>query len=817
MPGKKGNREVSSGSQDRFLSILESLEAIVYVADMETYELLFLNGYARNLFGDVVGQKCWEVLQKGQFGPCPFCSNPKLLRPNGKAAGTVIWEFQNTVNGRWYECRDKAVRWEGGRWARLEIATDISDRKIAEAGILERDRIARLEKEIARSVVGEESLPAMLQRCAEALVGHFDAAFARIWTINRKEEVLELQASAGLYTHLDGEHGRIPLGEFKIGKIAQLKVPHITNQVVGDPSIHDQEWARREGIVSFAGYPFVLGGKCSGVMALFGKAPLEETVLKALSSVADVISLGIERKESEASIHAALAFQEAIENSISAGVAAFDMQGRILYVNQALCTMVGWSEGELLGYSPPFPYWLPEEEEKQRRILTAALHGEAPSQGRERRFRRKGGEPFPVWVTFAPLKSREEQVIGWVESVTDISQQKQMEETLLKVRNLESIGTLAAGIAHDFNNLLTAIMGNISLAEMSLSSTSSSAERLADAVDSCLKAKELTARLLTFSRGGEPLRKRIDPAPLLRESCRFALAGSAVTLDDAGISSSRLVEVDENQIRQVVQNIVLNAREVMSEGGILTVTLQDVELAAEEVFPLSPGAYVRIELSDEGEGILDEDIDKIFDPYYSTKEMGIKKGMGLGLAIAHSIIEKHGGAITVTSKVGEGTTFLIYLPALHPAEPVVQNREVGEEKTVHKRILVMDDDARVRETSKEILEKLEYDVTAAVDGEEALACYQEAVRQARPFAVVILDLTVPGGKGAQWTLKALRKFDPAVKAILVSGYMNDPLREDYRQKGFDGVLTKPYRVGELKDLLDRILSQDPEGLRGAGI
>lgn len=815
VPEKKGSKEAPPGFHVQLLSILNNLEAIVYVADMETHELLFLNHYAHKLFGDGVGKKCWKTLQNGQSGPCSFCTNPKLLKPDGSPGKTEIWELQNTVNNQWYECRDKAIPWKNGRWARLEIATDITNRKAVETEILERDRIARMEKEIARCVAGEENLSAMLQGCAEALVRHFDVAFSRIWTCNRQENVLELQAGAGLHTHLDGGHSRIPLGEYKVGKIAQLKTPHITNQVGGEALISDPEWIRREGIVSFAGYPLILGGKCSGVVALFGKKPLGETVLRALSSVADVISLGIERKESEASVHAALAFQEAIENSISAGVAAFDMQGRVLYVNQAFCTMVGWSESELLGNSPPLPYWPPEEEDRNRQILTDALRGKAPAQGRDRRFRRKGGEIFPAWVTFAPLKNRTEQVIGWVESVADISQRKQMEETLLKVRNLESIGTLAAGIAHDFNNLLTAIMGNISLAEMNLPPASSPAERLADAVDSCLKAKDLTARLLTFSRGGEPFRQRMELSSLLRESCRFALAGSAVTLDDTGVGDCRLVEIDENQVRQVIQNIVLNAREAMPEGGKLTVTLKDVEPAANEVFPLPPGYYVRIDIVDTGTGMYEKDLEKIFDPYYSTKEMGTVKGMGLGLAIAHSIIEKHGGTVLAASKIGEGSTFSIYLPAIYSARSV-QSSGIQEATATPKRVLVMDDDVRVRETSQEILQQLGYEVEVAEEGGEALASYNEALESNRPFELVILDLTVPGGKGAQWTLKALRKINPSVKAILVSGYMNDPLRNDYRPAGFDGALTKPYRVRELKDLLDRILLQGP-GERGTGI
>lgn len=445
-----------------------------------------------------------------------------------------------------------------------------------------------------------------------------------------------------------------------------------------------------------------------------------------------------------------------------------------------------------------------------------ALQGNPPAGGRERRFRRKDGEAFPAWVTFAPLQNRAGETIGWVESVADISRRKQMEEALLKVRNLESIGTLAAGIAHDFNNLLTVIMGNISLAKMSLPTEESPSERLADAIDSCLKAKDLTSRLLTFSRGGEPARRRMELSGLLREACRFALAGSTVILDETGIGPGRIVEVDANQIRRVVQNIVLNAREAMPKGGRVSLYLDDVELAAGEVYPLTAGSYVRIVIRDTGPGMEEEILEKIFDPYYSTKEMGAIKGMGLGLSIAHSIVEKHGGAISVSSEVGKGSTFSIYLPTVSAAS-AGPSKKIERTSAQPKSVLVMDDDVRVRETSKEILQRLGYEVTVVGDGTEALHCYQEALNRNRSFRVVILDLTIRGGKGAEWTLNKIREMDPAVKAILVSGYLNEPLRDDFQKEGFCGVLTKPYRVGELKNLLDRVLSEDSEEFRGTGI
>ena len=374
-------------------------------------------------------------------------------------------------------------------------------------------------------------------------------------------------------------------------------------------------------------------------------------------------------------------------------------------------------------------------------------------------------------------------------------------------RNHESIETLAAGIAHDFNNLLLVILGNISLAKTSLTQEDRAFDRLIDAERASMMTKDLIQQLITFSKGGELSKRAMVITPFIMEVTHSTL--SSTNIKGKYIMSDDLypVEIDEGQIRQVMHIILGNAREAMPQGGTITISFENVRITRGDYLPLNDGDYVKISLQDEGLGIKQEHLGRIFDPYFTTKDVGSQKGVGLGLAIAYSIIKKHSGHIAVESSVGGGTTFHIYLPAY--GKEVVTDREVVEahDEIPKKKgkILVMDDAKAVRDVTGAMLSYIGYDVEFARDGREAIALYREAKQSEEPFDAVILDLTVQGGMGGKEAIQLLLALDPHIRAIISSGYSGDPIMSEYREYGFKTAILKPYKMEELEEILERLI------------
>ncbi len=382
----------------------------------------------------------------------------------------------------------------------------------------------------------------------------------------------------------------------------------------------------------------------------------------------------------------------------------------------------------------------------------------------------------------------------------DVTDKKKMEEELLKAQKLESVGVFAGGIAHDFNNLLTAILGNISVAKLYLNPKDKVLNRLNDTEKATLRARGLTQQLLTFAKGGAPIKKKTSITELIRDSSSFPLRGSNVKCEFRLADDLRPIEVDEGQLSQVIQNLVINGAEAMPTGGITSVSANNITLSKQEFSALPAGEYVQITVADQGIGISEEDLSKIFDPYFSSKETG----SGLGLAICYSIIKKHDGLITVSSKVSGGTTFSIYLPATTHKTPEKEQANDTEPMGGGK-ILVMDDDEMVQRIACEMLSHLGCASEIARDGREAIDLYRQALMTDEPFEAVLMDLTIRGGMGGKETIKRLSAIDPTVKAVVSSGYANDPIMADFRKYGFCGVAPKPYNLQELRAALSGIL------------
>ena len=395
-------------------------------------------------------------------------------------------------------------------------------------------------------------------------------------------------------------------------------------------------------------------------------------------------------------------------------------------------------------------------------------------------------------------------VKGILINYRDVTNQKRIEEELQKIDKLKSIGTLAGGIAHDFNNILSGIYGNISLAKLKLSQNKSAIEFIEKAEQSMERATHLTRQLLTFSKGGTPIKENISLDKLISEIVAFDLSGSNMKPVFKQTKNLWDTEVDKGQIEQVFSNLVINANQASPNGGNLYITLENTVIKDQEIIDLKQGNYVKITIQDQGIGIDKKYLNKIFDPYFTTK----RTGNGLGLATSYSIIKKHNGHIEIESELGKGTTFTIYLPASNPSQTKdKKNDTVSSPKDIKRqaKILVMDDEEMIYTMLTEMLTSIGFSAETALNGEEAIKKYQKSLKDKNPFDLIIMDLTIPGGMGGEEAVKHILKINPEAKVLVSSGYSEDPTMANYKDYGFKGLITKPYTIEKLKNILFKIL------------
>ena len=490
--------------------------------------------------------------------------------------------------------------------------------------------------------------------------------------------------------------------------------------------------------------------------------------------------------------------------SIGDAVVATDCAGRILLFNPVAERLTGWTAAEAL--HRPLPEVLPLQHAKTRRrrenLVTCVLSSGGPvEQSEDVVLVSRDGTQRLISSSSAPMPDRTGQIIGVVIVFRDITEKERTAQELLKARKLESISLLAGGLAHDFNNILTVVLGNISLARMLAPLPGEVTEALAQAERATVRASDLTRQLLTFAKGGAPAKKTSSLAEIIKETASFVMQGTNLTTQVAIADDLWPANIDVAQIGQVIHNLVLNAVQAMPGGGTLCVRASNATLDASISPVLQPGRFVAITVEDTGIGIAPDHISRIFDPYFTTK----KQSSGLGLATSYSIVRKHDGDIVVQSELGRGTIFRVYLPAAIVPAPVPAANAPVAPITGQGRILVMDDEASIRDLVARMLHPLGYDVVAAEEGAEAIQLYQEARDAGVPFSLVILDLSVPGGLGGLQTLQRLLVLDPYVKAVVSSGYSDDPIMANYRQYGFVGTVAKPYRLTEFSNTLKTVL------------
>ncbi len=500
--------------------------------------------------------------------------------------------------------------------------------------------------------------------------------------------------------------------------------------------------------------------------------------------------------------------------SIGEGVITTDTTGRVVLVNRIAEGLTGWRQTEAVGQPLGAVFNLVRAETGESLVPQGehlASGSEIIELTKDVTLRARDEKERAVRVSAAPIRERSGTITGSVLVFRDITGEQKLEEERQKASKLESVGILAGGIAHDFNNVLMAILGNLSLAKVSVGRRAggdldSLVSTIEKAENACLYATDLTRQLLTFAKGGAPIKQTASLAEIVHEAVQFALHGSSLRAVFDMAEDLKPVEVDRNQFRQVLDNLVINAVQATTAdcGQFLYVTAQNIVIGEDRpVAGLRTGEYVRVSIRDTGIGISPEVLSKIFDPYFTTK----REGSGLGLATAYSIVRKHEGILLAESEQARGSTFHVYLPASRaPVVAPVREREPALEGKG--RILLMDDEAMLLELVSGMLEHLGYEVTCAPDGREAIERYIAAREEHRPFAAVIVDLTVPGGMGGYETVQLLHEVDPELRAIVSSGYSNDPIMANYRVHGFRGFIAKPYQIADLAKVLHAVLHED---------
>ncbi len=517
------------------------------------------------------------------------------------------------------------------------------------------------------------------------------------------------------------------------------------------------------------------------------------------------ISIDItQRKRAEDALFAEKERLDVTLRSIGDAVITTDTDGRVALMNPVAESLLGWPHQDAQGR------WLAEvlnliserdPEARQDPADVVLRTGENLEMVDSAILLSRGGAERVVAYSAAPILDGEVRIIGVVLVLRDITERRRFEHELANMEKLESIGILAGGIAHDFNNILTSLLGNINLVRLTAEPDTPATQRLVAAEKAVARARDLTQQLLTFSKGGAPVRTTSTLADIVRDAADFALRGSNVRLDYEIPERLWSVHVDSGQIGRVISNLVINADQAMPEGGQITIRAANMNLSYADGVPVREGAYVRLVIEDRGQGIPPEILGRVFDPFFTTKEAG----SGLGLAASYSIVKSHGGHCAVQSEVGVGTRFDIYLPVSDEA-PDVPAGSLDMPSLGGGKVLVMDDDAMIRETLGQLLPRLGYDVDFAEDGEEAIRRYENGLSDGEPFDAVIVDLTIPGGMGGADTIEVLRKLDPEVRAVVSSGYSDDPILANHQQYGFAARILKPYKAADLGRVLAQVLA-----------
>ncbi len=492
--------------------------------------------------------------------------------------------------------------------------------------------------------------------------------------------------------------------------------------------------------------------------------------------------------------------------SIADGVITTDAEGNVELMNRPAEGMTGWSHEEAAGRPVREVFRVLDGRTGQELSDPLAERQTDSRAGEQNVLVARDGTRRLIDDSVAAIPGGAAGTAGAILVFRDVTGKVRKEEELLKWQKLESLGTLAGRIAHDFNNFLSAILGNISLAKQTLDPASKAAARLEAAESASGRASGLAAKLLTFSKGGKPVRERISLESVVRESALLAVHDTPARCELGIAEDLWAADADAGQIGQAIGNLLINAVQAMPGGGTVRVRGANVVIGQGEMAYVKPGPYVRIEVADAGVGIPRKNLKRIFDPYFTTRE----NAMGLGLTISYHIMKSHGGNLFVESEPGAGTTASLYLPASTERAPRAVETERETARDGKWRVLVMDDEDLVRDVAIGILEHLGCEALGARDGGEAIGMYEDAATGGAPFDLVVMDLTVPGKMGGREACARLLGMYPDARVIVCSGYSSDPVMSDHTAYGFLGKLPKPFHLKEMKRVMDQVLAYQPE-------
>lgn len=752
----------------RYLDILDALDAVVYVADLDTYEILFLNRKARETSGAHVGGICWRELQKDQRGPCPFCTNSLLLNAQGEPNPPYVWEFQNTLNGEWWECRDQALTWSDGRRVRLEIATNITLRKSREDAWnqaeekLEKyrkivsatdDKMSYLDRGYVYQVVNDAYLEAH-HKDYDAIVGH---------------SVEELVGAEAFQTQLKPNLDRCLAGE-KIRYQAWFDFPGNGPRFMDVQYIPDRE--------------------------------ADGTVAGIIVSSHDLTELKEAQRQQERLL-------QAIDQSGEL-VVITDAEARIEYVNPAFERITGYSFAEVIGRNPRILRSGEHDADFYQRLWQHLSHGKT-WQGRFRN-KKKDGSIYTEAATISPVLDEKGAIVNYVAAKRDITEQLEKDQQLQQFHKMEAIGTLAAGVAHNFNNFLAVVLGSLEMARIKADQPHRVKEYVEQGKTACMRARDLVRKLLAYSRQDETWKKELSIAEIIEETLSLlsgTLPGGIMIERKISPESSRAkVMGNAGGIQECLINLCNNAANAMGERGALTILLDLLSLRQEDIprqYTARPGTFVRLRVKDTGCGMDRQVQERAFDAFYTTRSLS--EGTGLGLSSVQGIVYQHQGLIKLYSTPGRGTTFDLYFPV---SEMSAAGTEITEPDQLQEipngsgTVLLVEDDPLVAGIGRDILLELGYQPTVMTDSREALDYFRT---NSDHFQLLISDYSMPGLSGLE-LIREIRRIRPDLPTVLCTGHIHLLADQQVAQAGINACCAKPLELSKLAQTLNSLLPQN---------